>query len=63
MQPQYRPADIEKQAQAEWEETGAARAVEDPARPKIVPPAHWYAPPARRPDDRVAPEAGATPAT
>ena len=34
MQPQYRPADIEKQAQAEWEETGAARAVEDPARPK-----------------------------
>ena len=37
--------------------------LEDPARPKIVPPAHWYAPPARRPDDRVAPEAGATPAT
>jgi leucyl-tRNA synthetase len=34
MQPQYRPADIEKQAQAEWEETGAAQAIEDPARPK-----------------------------
>jgi leucyl-tRNA synthetase len=34
MQPQYRPADIEKQAQAEWEETGAANAVEDAARPK-----------------------------
>ena len=37
--------------------------LEDPARPKIVPPAHWYAPPARRPDDRVAPEPGAKPAT
>jgi leucyl-tRNA synthetase len=34
MQQQYRPADIEKQAQAEWEETGAAQAVEDAARPK-----------------------------
>src|SRR5512145_3122704 len=34
MQPQYRPADIEKQAQAEWDEKRAARAVEDPARPK-----------------------------
>jgi leucyl-tRNA synthetase len=34
MQPQYRPADIEKQIQAEWEQAGAARAVEDPARPK-----------------------------
>ena len=34
MQPQYRPADIEKQAQAEWDETRAARAIEDPARPK-----------------------------
>ncbi|HEU5284509.1 MAG TPA: leucine--tRNA ligase, partial [Burkholderiales bacterium] len=34
MQPQYRPADIEKQAQAEWDEAQAARAVEDPARPK-----------------------------
>jgi leucyl-tRNA synthetase len=34
MQPQYRPADIEKQAQAEWEETAAAQAVEDAARPK-----------------------------
>jgi leucyl-tRNA synthetase len=34
MQPQYRPADIEKQAQAEWDEKRAARAVEDSARPK-----------------------------
>ena len=34
MQPQYRPADIEKQIQAEWAQAGAARAVEDPARPK-----------------------------
>ena len=34
MQPQYRPADIEKQAQAEWDEKRAARALEDPARPK-----------------------------
>jgi leucyl-tRNA synthetase len=34
MQPQYRPADIEKQAQAEWEETGAAKALEDLSRPK-----------------------------
>jgi leucyl-tRNA synthetase len=34
MQPQYRPADIETQAQAEWDEQRAARAVEDPARPK-----------------------------
>jgi leucyl-tRNA synthetase len=34
MQPQYRPADIEKQAQAQWEESQAARAVEDASRPK-----------------------------
>jgi leucyl-tRNA synthetase len=34
MQPQYRPADIEKQIQAEWEQAGAARVAEDPARPK-----------------------------
>jgi leucyl-tRNA synthetase len=34
MQQQYRPADIEKQAQAQWEERQAARAVEDAARPK-----------------------------
>ncbi len=34
MQSQYRPADIEKPIQAEWDQAGAARAVEDPARPK-----------------------------
>jgi leucyl-tRNA synthetase len=34
MQPQYRPADIEKQAQAEWDEAQAAKALEDAARPK-----------------------------
>ncbi len=34
MQAQYRPADIEKQIQAEWEQTSAARALEDRARPK-----------------------------
>jgi leucyl-tRNA synthetase len=34
MQAQFRPADIEAQAQAEWARTGAARALEDPSRPK-----------------------------
>jgi leucyl-tRNA synthetase len=34
MQQQYHPADIEKRIQAEWAQTGAARVVEDPARPK-----------------------------
>jgi leucyl-tRNA synthetase len=34
MQAQYRPADIEKQIQVEWEQAGAARAVEDRTRPK-----------------------------
>src|SRR5512144_596413 len=34
MQAQYRPADIEKQIQAQWEQTAAARALEDRARPK-----------------------------
>ena len=34
MQAQYRPADIEKRAQAEWVEKKAAKAVEDASRPK-----------------------------
>ena len=34
MQSQYRPADIEKQAQAEWAEDKSARVVEDGSRPK-----------------------------
>jgi leucyl-tRNA synthetase len=34
MQPQYHPVDIERQAHAEWEQSGAARAVETPGRPK-----------------------------
>src|SRR5512134_2187944 len=34
MQPQYRPAEVEAQAQACWDRSGAFRAVEDPARPK-----------------------------
>jgi len=34
MQPQYRPAEIEQQAQAQWQRSQAFRAVEDPARPK-----------------------------
>ena len=34
MQPQYRPADIEQQAQAQWQRSQAFRAVEDTARPK-----------------------------
>jgi leucyl-tRNA synthetase len=34
MQLQYRPADIEKQLQAEWDRNGAARVTEDPSRPK-----------------------------
>ena len=34
MQSQYRPADIEAQAQAAWDERKAARSVEDRSRPK-----------------------------
>jgi len=34
MQPQYRPAEVETQAQHEWERTQAARVVESPGRPK-----------------------------
>jgi len=34
MQPQYRPAEIEQQAQERWRKTGAFRAAEDPSRPK-----------------------------
>ena len=34
MQPQYRPADIERQAHKEWEQARAAQAVEVPGRPK-----------------------------
>ncbi|MBS1191349.1 MAG: leucyl-tRNA synthetase [Rhodocyclaceae bacterium] len=34
MQDKYLPADIERQAQAHWEQTRAARAVEDATRPK-----------------------------
>jgi len=34
MQSQYRPADIEAQAQAAWDERNAARVVEDRSRPK-----------------------------
>lgn len=34
MQQTYTPADIERAAQAHWQKTGAARAVEDASRPK-----------------------------
>ena len=34
MQSQYRPAELEKQAQLEWEQAGAARAIERQDRPK-----------------------------
>ena len=34
MQEKYTPADIERAAQAHWQKTGAARAVEDATRPK-----------------------------
>jgi leucyl-tRNA synthetase len=34
MQPQYRPSELEKQAQIEWEEAKAARATEDASRRK-----------------------------
>ena len=34
MQAQYRPADLEKQAQMEWEQAKAARAIESEDRPK-----------------------------
>src|SRR6476469_8348075 len=34
MQPQYRPSELERQAQLEWEEAQAARATENPARRK-----------------------------
>ncbi|MCL2346409.1 MAG: leucine--tRNA ligase [Desulfobulbus sp.] len=34
MQDKYVPADIERAAQQHWDQTSAARAVEDPARPK-----------------------------
>src|SRR5438045_6187221 len=34
MQPQYRPSELEKQAQLEWEQAQAARAIENPGRPK-----------------------------
>ena len=34
MQSQYRPAELEKQAQAEWEQAGAAKAIESKDRPK-----------------------------
>jgi leucyl-tRNA synthetase len=34
MQPQYRPSELEKQAQVEWEEAEAARATENPERRK-----------------------------
>jgi leucyl-tRNA synthetase len=34
MQDKYTPADIERAAQAHWDKTGAARAVEDAAKPK-----------------------------
>ena len=34
MQPQYRPSELEKQAQIEWEQAQAARATENTSRPK-----------------------------
>ena len=34
MQDKYTPADIERAAQQHWDQTGAARAVEDTTRPK-----------------------------
>jgi leucyl-tRNA synthetase len=34
MQSQYRPAELEKHAQAEWEQAGAAKAIESKDRPK-----------------------------
>jgi leucyl-tRNA synthetase len=34
MQPQYRPAELEKRAQIEWDQAKAARATERPDRPK-----------------------------
>jgi leucyl-tRNA synthetase len=34
MDPQYQPAEIEREAQSHWQATGAFRAVEDPSRPK-----------------------------
>ncbi len=34
MQPQYRPAELEKRAQMDWDQAKAARAIERPDRPK-----------------------------